>query len=339
MYREEYAERDVDVDDEAIDEAVNEFSKEELEAYQKYQEDLAKYYEEMEAYEAEQEALAAWERDNAEEQRKEKERKKREEKERLKREERQKKGPPPLPPRRLQEAAVEAEKEVKVTSKAVQEAVSNYSDAKRSSKARHHDNDQKAKLHDAKKAVRKAQAEAEQAAQERDRIKAELDAATSAASKPSVASSAAKRISKTLGRGKPAAPPLPPREEEKFDIPPPPPPLPTTPEPPKPPALPSIGPDLGDITTVKLRKASVVNDRSKPQVKKKESTLVRQIKKGVELKAQKPPASHKSSKALPDLKEMKPNQQNLLMQKLIETMNERRGALTNDEDSDDEWSD
>jgi len=176
--------------------------------------------------------------------------------------------------------------------------------------------------------------------EEYKRQAAEAQAAAQAAAQPK---SAIQRKSKSRDEDPPELPPI---SLEDVPPPPPPPPLPDLPAPPALPEMPSLpplpqrkGPDLGGIKDVKLRKATTI-DKSKPKMPVLGNTLTRQIKGGVALRAApspKPKGGRQSK--LPDLNVMKPKQQNALMAKLIETMNERRNLLGDGDDSEDEWSD
>jgi len=333
-----------DYESEEMEDYVAEnISQEQLDEYERYQEELRQYYEELEAYEAEQRALEAWEKEQAasvvqyEEvdieppplpSRKVKT---------------SSKVPPPLPDRKAKDLddkseqvrrlEKEAQVQVKAAEKVAKEAEKQRSMAAknfRKSMKRVEKNPEQEKYEraaaEAKRLADEASKAAEEAARERDLIMKEVE-----------------ELRRQNQQLKEAPPPVP------IAIPPPPPPpLPAmlrAPAPPKLPQLPkkSILPPgtvpktgmLAGIGGVNLRKAP-------PKVPKPVSNtdaMLNTIQNGVKLKA--PPPKKRPTSALPDLKDMKPKAQNALMSKLIQTMNERRINVADDDDDDSEgeWSD
>ncbi len=356
---------------ETIEAAVQDFSPEELQAYEQYQEDLRKYYAELEAYENEQKALAAWERDNA--QRVEAEqRRMREEQERQEQQQRAnggssaaspKKAAPALPARKKQEAVKLAEEDVKVTQYKLKETENKM---RMTFKQADKTKDQK----EAQRMRDKAKAEAEAArqaalaaAEERDRLLAELEedipppppsphpdqganGSSSPGKKLSMRLSSPFRRTSQRANGS-AAPPVPAPIPRPLSMapPPPPPPLPAPIAQPKPPPLPAI-PGLS-LNALKDGKSALKKAPEKEKERTPQDTLRTQIKKGAQLKAAAPQAAappaggigpSKGAGALPDLGVLQPRQQNQLMAKLVETMNQRRVVVGGDNEEDnDDW--
>mmetsp|Transcript_22300 Transcript_22300/g.43756 ORF Transcript_22300/g.43756 Transcript_22300/m.43756 type:complete len:663 (-) Transcript_22300:751-2739(-) len=227
----------------------------------------------------------------------------------------------------------------------------------------------------AREDAEKARHEAEEAAAERDRIMAEiaeLRAKNEAARmRLSMAKSerTSRRISLSLRKSKAKPPPLPTSKPPMaFNRgtppnlpPPPPPPLPVVPPAPPPmpelPPLPALAaiPEDEDEETVQSTPPTprfalpppppkpITKKPSMPAIPRANAGLLAGIQQGVDLRRVGTPSvaprrTNGSGKALPDLGAMKPKAQNQLMAKLIETMNERRAAMS-DSDSEDEWSD
>lgn len=350
-----------DMDEDELEDAVDELDEEELAAYRRYEEELADYYRELEAYEAEQQALEQWEADNAEIAASPGPGSEAGESFSERALGSDSKVPPALPPRKqVKQLEAEAKQVTKVADrrdKELSKAVKVY----RQSLVRIQKNPEQEAFEkaaeDARRAAEEAKQAAEAAAEERDEIMREIDEMRSqlgAAKKrvslsvgPGLGARARGRSSTTQGGS--AAPPVPSSAPPQA-APPPPPPLPQLPPaPPQMPELPALpkkpthpagalpGSALqAGIAKAKLRKNNDVKDRSKPMVKAPPKTgFLGAIEKGVPLARS--PTQQRASK-LPNIVKMKPKAQNALMAKLIETMNERR-TLMNEEDSDDEWSD
>lgn len=152
------------------------------------------------------------------------------------------------------------------------------------------------------------------------------------------------------------APPLPARLPDKPPLPPPP------AAPPRPPMAPKLPPMtspsamapggtapkaggaslsgvLKGLGTVELKRTEVV-DKSVPNITgkggrdEKKNAFLGALEKGVQLKK----VENEQKSTLPQLERLDTGVQSNIMQKLVETMNVRRGALHGD-DSDDDWSD
>ena len=163
-----------------------------------------------------------------------------------------------------------------------------------------------------------------------------------------------KRIAEEEAKKK-RAPPLPKRLPDRPPLPAQPPAPPKPPTPPKLPPLPKASKKAGGkkkggfslmgIGQVKLKKAETV-DKSAPDVtgKRGRGKQEAQLLGGIELGLAKlKPAAERPQAALPKLEKMEEKEQNNLMTALVNTMTNRRGALAQDFDDDDEsddgWSD
>ena len=96
------------------------------------------------------------------------------------------------------------------------------------------------------------------------------------------------------------------------------------------------------MSALKDGKSALKKAPEKTKERPPQDTLRTQIKKGAQLKAAAPPAGgigpSKGAGALPDLGVLQPRQQNQLMAKLVETMNQRRVIVGGDNEEDnDDW--